>query len=149
MVAAARTWLEMLGADLGWHGALSADVILATTGPVFIDINPRLVEPENAWQAGVDLVGGVLLLGELVAAQRKTGLYAGSLEELMPRHGDPLALMRLLVASIATVVLPVTWRRFTTGSVANYALTSEGWDQILAAATAADGKITNEADPPA
>ncbi len=26
----------------------------------FIDINPRLVEPENAWRAGVDLVGALL-----------------------------------------------------------------------------------------
>lgn len=45
---AVRSWLEVLGADLAWHGALSADVILGDSGPLFIDINPRLVEPENA-----------------------------------------------------------------------------------------------------
>lgn len=56
----ARTWLQVLGADLAWHGALSADVIVTDTGPMFIDINPRLVEPENAWRAGVDLVGAML-----------------------------------------------------------------------------------------
>lgn len=56
----ARAWLEVLGADLDWHGALSADVVVTGAGLLFIDINPRLVEPENAWQAGVDLVGAML-----------------------------------------------------------------------------------------
>ena len=55
-----RAHLSTLGADLGWHGALSADVILGRDGPVFIDINPRLVEPMNAWHSGVDLVGALL-----------------------------------------------------------------------------------------
>jgi glutathione synthase/RimK-type ligase-like ATP-grasp enzyme len=53
---AAREHLARLGAALGWHGALSADVILSPAGPVFIDINPRLVEPVNAMASGVDLV---------------------------------------------------------------------------------------------
>jgi biotin carboxylase len=56
----ARSFLEVLGRDLGWHGALSADVIMSEGGPLFIDINPRLVEPENAWRSGVDLVGALL-----------------------------------------------------------------------------------------
>jgi biotin carboxylase len=51
-----REHIRRLGADLGWHGALSADVILSPGGPVFIDINPRLVEPMNALASGVDLV---------------------------------------------------------------------------------------------
>jgi len=55
-----RAHLVTLGADLGWHGALSADVILTADGPVFIDLNPRLVEPVNAWRSGVDLVGALL-----------------------------------------------------------------------------------------
>lgn len=59
---AAREAIERLGQDLGWHGALSADVILTERGPVFIDINPRLVEPNNAWFAGVDLVGTMVAL---------------------------------------------------------------------------------------
>ncbi len=56
----AEAALDRLGTDLGWHGALSADVILTPDGPSFIDINPRLVEPENAWRDGVDLVGALL-----------------------------------------------------------------------------------------
>ena len=41
------------------HGPLSADVILGEDGPVFIDVNPRLVEPQNAYLCGVDLVGSM------------------------------------------------------------------------------------------
>ena len=29
-------------------------------GPVFIDVNPRLVEPQNAYLSGVDLVGSMM-----------------------------------------------------------------------------------------
>lgn len=55
-----RDHMRTLGADLGWHGALSADVILGRDGPVFIDVNPRLVEPVNAHRSGVDLVATLL-----------------------------------------------------------------------------------------
>ena len=47
-------------ASLGWHGGLSMDVILTGDGPTIIDVNPRLVEPANAFFAGVDLVGAML-----------------------------------------------------------------------------------------
>ena len=53
-------WMQQLGGHLRWHGALSADVILTEEGPLFIDINPRLVEPANAWRSGVDLVDELL-----------------------------------------------------------------------------------------
>jgi ATP-grasp domain len=68
-----RTHLITLGKDLNWHGALSADVILTTNGPMFIDINPRIVEPINAWQSGVDLVGAMLdvALGSKPNAQQR------------------------------------------------------------------------------
>jgi hypothetical protein len=56
--------LEKLGIGLGWHGALSADAILVDKGEekelLFIDINPRIVEPMNGLLAGVDLVGALL-----------------------------------------------------------------------------------------
>ena len=60
---AAREAFETLGVSLGWHGALSADVIVTADGPQVIDVNPRLVEPANAWAAGVDLVGTMVELG--------------------------------------------------------------------------------------
>jgi len=56
----AREHMTRLGAALGWHGALSADVILGPDGPRFIDINPRLVEPVNALACGVDLAGTLI-----------------------------------------------------------------------------------------
>jgi hypothetical protein len=57
---AVREHIATLGGALGWHGALSADVILSPDGPQFIDINPRLVEPVNAYRSGVDLVSALL-----------------------------------------------------------------------------------------
>jgi biotin carboxylase len=58
--AGAREHLARLGAALDWHGALSADVIDGPEGPMFIDINPRLVEPANALASGVDLTRALL-----------------------------------------------------------------------------------------
>ena len=166
----ARNWLDVLGTDLEWHGALSADVILTNAGPVFIDINPRLVEPENAWLAGVDLVGAMLdvataanpprqadgktgvathqlllaLLGaaqrrngrkgvikELLAAWRSIGAYADSVEELTPAQHDLMALVPLALASVAILIKPTSWSWFSSGSVENYALTADGWKEIL------------------
>ncbi|MEV0589896.1 hypothetical protein [Nonomuraea cavernae] len=57
---AVRQHLAKLGSELRWHGALSADVILGEKGPVFIDLNPRLVEPVNALLSGVDLITPLL-----------------------------------------------------------------------------------------
>lgn len=64
---AVRTHLATLGEALGWHGALALDAILTPQGPCYIDVNPRLVEPGNAWRAGVDLVD--VLLRVSLAAQ--------------------------------------------------------------------------------
>ena len=62
-----------IGHALDWHGALSFDYIRddATGTPHFIDANPRLVEPMNAWLSGVDLPGALLQvsLGETPPAQ--------------------------------------------------------------------------------
>src|SRR5436190_3678919 len=69
---AVRAYLEKIGQALDWHGALSIDYIMPDDGgePLLIDCNPRLVEPMNAYRAGVDLVGLQLLisLGETPAA---------------------------------------------------------------------------------
>jgi biotin carboxylase len=58
----ARAALARLGEALDWHGALSADAIATTDGPLLIDINPRLVEPGNALRSGVDLVAALLAI---------------------------------------------------------------------------------------
>ena len=73
-----RRYFEILGQDLHWHGALSADVVLGDGGPFFIDVNPRLVEPQNAYLAGVDLVGSMMELATgghpAVQAEGTTGV---------------------------------------------------------------------------
>ncbi len=71
--AAVREIVERIGQALAWHGALSFDYIVddATKTPHFIDANPRLVEPMNAWLSGVDLPGALLRisLGETPPVQ--------------------------------------------------------------------------------
>jgi predicted ATP-grasp superfamily ATP-dependent carboligase len=59
---AVREIVERIGQALNWHGAIAFDYILeqATGTPHFIDANPRLVEPMNAWLSGVDLPGALL-----------------------------------------------------------------------------------------
>jgi predicted ATP-grasp superfamily ATP-dependent carboligase len=68
-----RDTVERIGQALNWHGALSFDYIRddATGTPHFIDANPRLVEPMNAWLSGVDLPGALLRisLGETPPTQ--------------------------------------------------------------------------------
>jgi biotin carboxylase len=48
--------MRQLVAGLGWHGPISLDAIVTSDGPLYIDVNPRLVEPRNAFLAGVDFV---------------------------------------------------------------------------------------------
>lgn len=69
--------LRTLGAALEWHGALSADVIDGSDGPRFIDVNPRLVEPVNAYLSGVDLVGAMVEIARTGTARVRE-----------PRHAD-------------------------------------------------------------
>jgi hypothetical protein len=81
-----REHLELLGGRLGWHGALSADAILVDEGPLYIDINPRLVEPGNAWRAGVDLVRALL------------DIASGSQPSVQPPSRPGVATHQLLLA---------------------------------------------------
>jgi predicted ATP-grasp superfamily ATP-dependent carboligase len=71
--AQVRGIVERIGHALAWHGALSFDYIRqdGSGTPYFIDANPRLVEPMNAWFSGVDLPGALLRisLGETPPAQ--------------------------------------------------------------------------------
>jgi hypothetical protein len=51
----AREAVEALGRHLAWHGGLALDYLHVDGSPLFIEGNPRLVEPGNAAAAGVDL----------------------------------------------------------------------------------------------
>jgi predicted ATP-grasp superfamily ATP-dependent carboligase len=56
------SYVEKIGAALAWHGALSFDYLLedGSEQPLFIDANPRLVEPMNGLLSGVDLAGALV-----------------------------------------------------------------------------------------
>ena len=55
-----RADLARLGRHLGWHGALSVDYLWHNETALYIDCNPRLVEPMSAALAGCDLLGALL-----------------------------------------------------------------------------------------
>lgn len=60
-------YVSKIGKLLNWHGALSFDAILADSKSnppklYFIDVNPRPVEPMNAWLSGTDFVTPLLEL---------------------------------------------------------------------------------------
>ncbi|MEA2818553.1 MAG: hypothetical protein QOJ86_557 [Bradyrhizobium sp.] len=66
-----RADVATIGERLGWHGALSVDIIMQDQGShLFIDCNPRLVEPMSAYLAGLDLVDLLLRVsdGEMPSA---------------------------------------------------------------------------------
>jgi hypothetical protein len=69
-----RRHVERLGERLQWHGALSMDYILRENGqdPLFIDANPRLIEPMNAVFSGVNLADILVRIstGQPVAAEK-------------------------------------------------------------------------------
>ena len=62
------------------------------------------------------------------------GDYAGSVEELTPVVGDPVAAVPVVAALVASVIHPPLWQKFHAGAVGPYAVTPEAWDEILAAA---------------
>ena len=62
------------------------------------------------------------------------GDYAGSVEELTPVAGDPVAAVPVVEALVASMIHPPLWRKFHAGAVGPYAVTPEAWDEILAAA---------------
>jgi predicted ATP-grasp superfamily ATP-dependent carboligase len=60
-----RADVATIGKRLGWHGALSVDTIMPEEGThLFIDCNPRLVEPMSAYLAGRDLVDLLLRVSQ-------------------------------------------------------------------------------------
>ncbi len=159
---AVRAHLARLGEQLAWHGALSVDYILDGTGsPLYIDANPRLVEPVNAALAGVDLadclvqlsLGRVSPLPEpregvrthlgvqaLIGAAeggatrddiireawrlwRRSGPYAGSIEELTPLWADFACAIPASVGLVIALVEAGSRRRFSRSFASRHQLT--------------------------
>ena len=74
------------------------------------------------------------VLREAFAAIFARGDYAGSVEELTPVAGDPVAAVPVVAALAALLIHPPLWRKFHAGAVGAYAVTPEAWGEILAAA---------------
>jgi glutathione synthase/RimK-type ligase-like ATP-grasp enzyme len=100
-------YLQRLVQALDWHGPISMDVIVTDEGPLVIDVNPRLVEPVNAFLAGVDLVGAMLELArgdhppavpEGRAGVRSRQLLLGVLGAA--EHGSRIAVLRELTDAL-------------------------------------------------
>lgn len=97
----ARQDIAKLGAHLNWHGGLTLDYFFWKDEWVYIECNPRTVEPANAAASGVDLPGLQLSLsmGEhphvapigrsgvqthsSLAILLGTGAYAGTRESIL------------------------------------------------------------------
>jgi hypothetical protein len=75
---------------------------------------------------------------ELWSALRRRGAYASGAEELTPLNGAWSALPLLAVAA-GTFLWPPSGRRFEAGSVGAYALSPEGWEQLV---KTADARVT-------
>ena len=84
---------------------------------------------------GMALCRGPDTGGERSKARRPVGIggWGGELgeEELTPTRHDPMALISLTAALAITLLRPASWSRLAAGSVDNYALTAQGWQQIL------------------
>ena len=64
-----------MGEKLGWHGGLTMDYFHQDGEPVFIECNPRTVEPGNAAASGVNLplLSIALAAGRPLPAKAVTG----------------------------------------------------------------------------
>jgi predicted ATP-grasp superfamily ATP-dependent carboligase len=72
-------YVEKIGAELQWHGALSFDYLRedGSEHPLFIDANPRLVEPMNGLLSGVDLAGALVDVSLGLSPERQPEGKAG------------------------------------------------------------------------
>ena len=74
------------------------------------------------------------ILREAFNAIFARGDYVGSVEELTPVAGDPVAAVPVVAALVASLIHPSLWRKFHAGAVGPYAVTPKAWNEILAAA---------------
>ncbi|MDL2294760.1 hypothetical protein LJC60_09085, partial [Ruminococcaceae bacterium OttesenSCG-928-D13] len=80
--------IQKIGQHLCWHGPLTLDFILKNGKPYYIECNPRMVEPANAYMAGVNfpdllirLSTGCKISGDVKIGAR--GVKTHSMEALL------------------------------------------------------------------
>ena len=59
-----RRHIQRIGEHLRWHGPITIDFIHRNGNPVYIECNPRMVEPANAERAGVNFPDLLVKLSE-------------------------------------------------------------------------------------
>ena len=70
--------LERLGSHLSWHGALMLDYFYdASTGPAYVDSNPRIGETMNATLSGVNLCEAVVRVSRGEPVERYPAARSG------------------------------------------------------------------------
>lgn len=69
LLPAAYAHIEKIGRHLRWHGPLTLDFILKDGKPYYIECNPRMVEPANAYMAGLNFPDLLIRL----SAERRVG----------------------------------------------------------------------------
>jgi glutathione synthase/RimK-type ligase-like ATP-grasp enzyme len=74
------------------------------------------------------------IVREAIDAIFLRGPYAESKEELTPIAGDPIAVVPVLAAFLATTLHPPLWRKFHGGAVGTYAVTPKAWKEIIQSA---------------
>ena len=98
-------------------------------GPTGVGTHQLLLAVLGAAQDGRGRRG---VARELADAWRHAGAYAGSTEELSPVRHDWRAAVPVAAATLATMIRPSLWQELARASVANYALTPEGWSDLRA-----------------
>jgi hypothetical protein len=79
------------------------------------------------------------ILEEVMAVVRHDGDYRGSIEELTPLRGDLRTALPSVIAVAVMLVHPPSWRFFASNATTNYALSSDGWQVLLALQGSAPG----------
>ena len=127
---ARRAGVDLVGALVG----LAGEDARATHGVRAIEgarTHQLLIAVLGAAQHGRGRRG---VLRELLDALRSRGQYTNSVEELTIWRDDWRSLAPLVVAVVATLTTPSSWRLLANGAVENYALTDRAWRLILDAA---------------
>lgn len=105
-----RDVIARIGSHLGWHGGLTLDYVHHDGEPLYIEANPRTVEPANAAASGVDfpLLTVALSRGDALPTEPvvgRAGVRTHSTLALMigaaERTGSRGSVMRVLLEGLA------------------------------------------------
>ncbi|GAA3086956.1 biotin carboxylase [Kribbella aluminosa] len=76
-------------------------------------------------------LGRRAIAGELMAAVRRRGWYAGSAEELLPIREDPVGAVFLVAITGLLLVSPALWKRLGGNGPPAHTLSPEGWQRLI------------------